>query len=57
MAQDKREPTQPTQPKGIDPETGKSYEAVEIPVPKRSEFDKLLDRAEKVKRPGDSRRR
>jgi hypothetical protein len=42
-----REPTQPTQPKGIDPTTGKPYEPVEIPVPKRSTFDKLLGRAEK----------
>jgi hypothetical protein len=47
MAQDKREPTQPTQPKGIDPTTGKPYPPVDVPVPKRSTFDKLLDRAEK----------
>jgi hypothetical protein len=40
------EPTQQTQPKGIDPKTGKPYEPVEIPVPKRSVFDRLLDRAE-----------
>ena len=45
MAQDKRETTQPTQPKGIDPTTGKPYEPVEIPVPKRSTFDNLLKRA------------
>jgi hypothetical protein len=50
MAQDKREPTQHTQPKGIDPETGKPYEPVEIPVPKREDFDKLLKRAEKAVR-------
>ena len=36
MSDDK--PTQPTQPKGIDPETGRPYEPVEIPVPKREEF-------------------
>jgi hypothetical protein len=36
---DSRKPTQRTQPKKGKP--------VEIPVPKRSEFDKLLDRAEK----------
>jgi hypothetical protein len=47
MAQDKREPTQHTQPKGIDPETGKPYEPVEIPVPKRSDFERLLKRAKK----------
>jgi hypothetical protein len=46
MGQDKREPTQPTQPKGIDPTTGKPYPPVEIPVPKRSDFDSLLKRAE-----------
>jgi hypothetical protein len=39
MAQDKREPTQRTQPKKGKP--------VEIPVPKRSDFDRLLKRAEK----------
>jgi hypothetical protein len=38
--------TQLTQPKGIDPKTGKPYEPVEIPVPKRSAFDRLLKRAE-----------
>lgn len=38
--------TQQTQPKGIDPKTGKPYEPVEIPVPKRSAFDRLLRRAE-----------
>lgn len=51
MAQDRREPTQDTQPKGIDPKTGKPYEPVEVPVPKRSTFDKLLGRAEKRKKP------
>jgi hypothetical protein len=44
---DRREPTQKTQPKGIDPKTGQPYEPVEIPVPKRSDFDRLLKRAEK----------
>jgi hypothetical protein len=39
-------PTQLTQPKGIDPKTGKPYEPVEIPVPKRSTWDRLLHRAE-----------
>jgi hypothetical protein len=51
MAQERREPTQPTQPKGIDPKTGKPYEPVEIPVPKRSDFDRLLERAEKPAKP------
>jgi hypothetical protein len=50
MAQDKREPTQPTQPKGIAPTTGKPYEPVEIPVPKRSTFDKLVGRAQRPPR-------
>ena len=40
------EPTQQTQPKGIDPKTGKPYEPIEIPVPKRNVFDRLLKRAE-----------
>jgi hypothetical protein len=40
------EPTQLTQPKGIDPKTGKPYEPIEIPVPKRSTWDRLLHRAE-----------
>jgi len=48
MAEDRREPTQRTQPKGIDPKTGKPYESVEIPVPRREAFDKLLKRAEKA---------
>jgi hypothetical protein len=39
------EPIQLTQPKGRD-EDGKPYEPVEIPVPKRSVFDRLLGRAE-----------
>jgi hypothetical protein len=44
------EPTQLTQPKGIDPKTGKPYEPVEIPVPKRGVFDRLLKRAERTRR-------
>jgi hypothetical protein len=39
MARDRREPTQKTKPKKGRP--------VEIPVPKRSDFDRLLKRAEK----------
>lgn len=45
------EPTQPTQPKGIDPKTGKPYEPVQIPVPKRGVFDRLLKRAENTPAP------
>lgn len=45
---DKREPEQKTQPKGIDPETGKPYEPVEIPVPRREVFERLLKRAAKA---------
>lgn len=41
MADDKREPTQRTTPKKGKP--------VEIPVPKRSTFDKLLERAQRPK--------
>jgi hypothetical protein len=40
--------TQQTQPKGIDPKTGERHEPVEIPVPKRCTFDRLLGRAEKT---------
>jgi len=42
MADDKTAPTQKTKPKKGKP--------VEIPVPKRSEFDKLLKRAEKARK-------
>ncbi|HEX9480647.1 MAG TPA: hypothetical protein VF927_00965 [Solirubrobacteraceae bacterium] len=43
-----------TQPKRIDPKIGKRYEPVEIPVPKRSVFDRLLRRAERRSPEGDS---
>jgi hypothetical protein len=39
------EPTQQTQPKGIDPKTGKPHEPIEIPVPKRAAWERLLKRA------------
>ena len=55
MAEDSREPKQKTQPKGIDPQTGRPFEGVEVPVPKREEFDKLLKRAEKVRSSGSKR--
>lgn len=42
--------TQQTQPKGIDPRTGKPYEPIEIPVPRRGVFDGLLKRAENTPR-------
>lgn len=42
------EPTQPTQPKGIDPKTGEPYEPIEIPVPKRGVWEGLLGRAAAV---------
>jgi hypothetical protein len=38
------EPTQPTQPKGRDKD-GKPYEPVEIPVPKRKDWEAVLRRA------------
>lgn len=47
---DKREPTQKTQPKGTD-EHGKPNQPMDVPVPKRSEFDRLLAKAEKPKKP------
>jgi hypothetical protein len=46
-------PTQQTQPKGRDAD-GKPYEPVEIPVPKRSTFDRLLERAENTPPPKGS---
>ncbi|HWD10835.1 MAG TPA: hypothetical protein VG366_03260 [Solirubrobacteraceae bacterium] len=49
-----REPIQLTEPKGIDPKTGKPYEPVGIPVPKRSAFDRLLHRAENTPPPKGS---
>lgn len=45
--------TQLTQPKGIDPKRGEPYEPVEIPVPKRSTWDRLLHRAENTPPPKD----
>ncbi len=41
------EPTQLTQPKGIDPKTGEPYEPIEIPVPKERLIEGLLSRAAK----------
>jgi len=38
--------SQKTQPKGRD-EKGDPVKPADIPVPKRSEFDRLLDKAEK----------
>lgn len=43
------EPTQKTQPKGIDPKTGKPYEPVEIPVPEKRDVLGALERAAKAK--------
>ncbi len=44
MTEDKRQPTQETHPKKGKP--------VEIPVPKRSEFDRVLAKAEKPRSRG-----
>lgn len=41
---DKREPKQKTRPKGWD-DRGNPAEPVEIPVPKRKDFESLLKRA------------
>jgi len=46
MTDHEPEATQKTQPKGIDPKTGEPYEPVEILVPKRSTWDRLLHGAE-----------
>jgi hypothetical protein len=42
---DEPTPTQQTQPKGIDPKTGKPFEPVEIPVPKRGDWAHIVRRA------------
>jgi hypothetical protein len=39
------EPTQQTQPKGVDPNTGQPYEPIEIPIPKERTIEDLLSRA------------
>jgi hypothetical protein len=49
-------PTQLTQPKGIDPKTGKPYEPVEIPVPKRLDWERVLRRATKLTAPRSPRK-
>lgn len=41
---DEPEQTQKTDPKGIDPETGKPYKPVEIPVPTRDAFLRDLEK-------------
>jgi hypothetical protein len=41
---------QKTTPKGIDPKTGKPYEPIEIPVPRRRDFEDMLKRAAKPSR-------
>lgn len=43
---DEQEPKQKTTPKGKD-KSGTPYEPIEIPVPKRSQFDSLIKRAAK----------
>jgi hypothetical protein len=52
-----QEPAQPTQPKGIDPKTGKPYELVEIPVPKLSAWDKVMTRATQARLSDDREQR
>jgi hypothetical protein len=47
MSDTDREPTpktQPTQPRGIDPKTGKPYESVEIPVPSEGDVMGLFEK-------------
>ena len=38
------ESTQPTQPQGINPKTGKPYEPIEIPVPTEGDVMDLLEK-------------
>lgn len=49
MADNAQEPTQLTQPKGVDRQTGQPYEAIEIPVRTRGEVEGFF---RKVFRPG-----
>jgi len=43
------QPKQKTQPKGRDKRTGETAEPIEIPVPKRKDFDSLLGKAARAK--------
>lgn len=40
---------QKTTPKGVDPKTGKPYEPIEVPVPKRGDFEDMLRKVAKPK--------
>jgi hypothetical protein len=42
---DEQPKTQLTQPKGIDPKTGKPYPPIEIPIPRREDVERVLRRA------------
>lgn len=50
-----QKPKQKTQPKGTDKRTGKPAEPIEIPVPKRDDFERMLKRVAKPKPQADSR--
>lgn len=45
---DERKPTQKTTPKGTD-KSGKPHEPIDIPVPKRKDFEDVLRRASRPK--------
>lgn len=49
MAEDRKPKTQKTTPKGKD-KSGKPYEPIEIPVPKRGTIENLIRRAAKPAR-------
>jgi hypothetical protein len=51
MDDHEREPTQPTQPQGIDPKTGKPYQPAQIPVPKVSTFRAAIRKAAQPVKP------
>jgi hypothetical protein len=51
---DEPPPTQPTQPRGIDPKTGKPYEPIEIPVPSEGDVMGLFEKVARAPAEKDS---
>jgi hypothetical protein len=49
MTDERSEKRQQTQPKGKDKRTGKPAEPLDIPVPKRKDVERVLERAARTK--------